>query len=119
MVKKFNLVEEVWIPIANAGRVSLRQVFQDKNLCALGGNPVQKIALLKLLLAICQRACPLADDEAWSTLGAAGLADKALAYLEEQRDCLAVRRKALPANPRDSRRCDTALWGGVAGYRHR
>jgi CRISPR system Cascade subunit CasA len=87
MVKKFNLVEEVWIPVANAGRVSLRQVFQDKNLRTLGGNPVQKIALLKLLLAICQRACPLADDEAWSALGAAGLADKALAYLEEQRDC--------------------------------
>jgi CRISPR system Cascade subunit CasA len=84
---RFNLMDEPWIPIAGMGLVSLGKLFRDKSLRALGGNPVQKIALTKLLLAICQAACTPDDDAAWEKLGATGLAKNALAYLDEHKDC--------------------------------
>jgi CRISPR system Cascade subunit CasA len=52
----------------------------------LGGNPVQKIALTKLLLAIAQSAYTPEDDEDWETLGADGLAQKCLVYLDQWHD---------------------------------
>ena len=51
MERRFNLIDEPWLPIVDVGRVSLRQVFSEPSYRALGGNPVQKIALMKLLLA--------------------------------------------------------------------
>ena len=86
MTNKFNLVDEHWIPVAGKGLVSLADIFSDSSLSALGGNPVQKIALTKLLLAIAQTAYTPADDEDWKKLGAPGMADKSLAYLREKRD---------------------------------
>ena len=79
----FNLIDEPWIPIADVGRVSLRQIFSESSFHALGGNPVQKIALTKLLLAIAQAACTPEDEDAWRTLGTDGLAKHCLAYLEK------------------------------------
>lgn len=79
----FNLVDEPWIPIADVGRVSLRQIFSEPTYQALGGNPVQKIALTKLLLAIAQAACTPSDDDAWHALGVTGLATHCLAYLDK------------------------------------
>jgi CRISPR system Cascade subunit CasA len=84
---RFNLVDEPWIPIAGTGPASLRRIFQDTGFRSLGGNPLQKIALLKLLLAICQAAYTPKDDEDWAAAGPAGLAAKTLAYLEKHRDC--------------------------------
>ena len=52
MERRFNLIDEPWLPIVDVGRVSLRQVFSEPSYRALGGNPVQKIALMKLLLAL-------------------------------------------------------------------
>ncbi|MCB1567343.1 MAG: type I-E CRISPR-associated protein Cse1/CasA [Xanthomonadales bacterium] len=86
MDKRFNLIDEPWIPVADKGRVSLRQVFTDADCRALGGNPVEKIALMKLLLAIAQAAATPADETAWRALGAKGLAEKCLAYLDQWRD---------------------------------
>ena len=63
---RFNLIEEPWIPFVDVGLVSLRQIFTHSGYRALGGNPVQKIALTKLLLAIAQAAATPADDEAWA-----------------------------------------------------
>ncbi len=83
---RFNLVDEDWIPVAGKGLVSLRQVFADPGLKALGGNPVQKIVLTKLLLAIAQAAYTPKDDEEWALIGAAGMAEKATRYLEEKKD---------------------------------
>ncbi len=80
---RFNLIDEPWIPIVDVGRVSLRQVFSNREYRALGGNPVQKISLTKLLLAIAQSACTPEDDEDWGALGSAGLATKCLEYLEQ------------------------------------
>jgi hypothetical protein len=66
---RFNLVEEPWIPVTGEGLVSLRRVFSDGKLRAFGGNPVQKIALLKLLLAIAQSASTPENDEEWERMG--------------------------------------------------
>lgn len=84
--RHFNLVEENWIPVAGTGRVSLKRVFSDPDLTALGGSPVEKIALTKLLLAIAQVACTPESEQDWAALGPLGLADKARNYLEDKKD---------------------------------
>lgn len=86
MENRFNLLDEPWIPIADVGLVSLKQVFANPSYRGLGGNPVQKIALMKLLLAIAQAAQTPADEQEWKTLGAEGLAQCCLAYLEQWRE---------------------------------
>lgn len=83
---KFNLLDEPWIPIANTGRVSLKQVFTELHYRALGGNPVQKIALMKLLLAIAQAASTPDDNFDWENLSTTELAENCLAYLEKWHD---------------------------------
>lgn len=83
MENRFNLIDEPWIPIADVGRVSLRQVFSNPEYRSLGGNPVQKIALMKLLLAIAQAAQTPVDEPAWRALGADGLAQCCLDYLQQ------------------------------------
>jgi CRISPR system Cascade subunit CasA len=83
MDNRFNLVDEPWIPIADVGRVSLRQVFSNSGYRSLSGNPVQKIALMKLLLAIAQAAQTPADELEWKALGAEGLAQRCLDYLQQ------------------------------------
>ncbi|MGS0639588.1 type I-E CRISPR-associated protein Cse1/CasA, partial [Citrobacter sp. VF227] len=67
--------------MADVGRVSLRQVFSNSEYRSLGGNPVQKIALMKLLLAIAQAAATPADEQEWRALGGSGLAQRCLDYL--------------------------------------
>jgi CRISPR system Cascade subunit CasA len=84
--RRFNIVDENWIPVAGEGLVSLRRVFTDPGLKALGGSPVEKIALTKLLLAIAQTAYTPENDEEWARLGVKGMAEKALSYLEEKKD---------------------------------
>ncbi len=86
MENRFNLIDEPWIPVADHGRVSLRQLFSNPEYRSLGGNPVQKIALLKLLLAIAQAATTPKDEAEWKALGAEGLAERCLAYLEQWHD---------------------------------
>lgn len=86
MENRFNLVEEPWIPVADVGCVSLRQLFSNPAYRDLGGNPVQKIALMKLLLAIAQAANTPADERAWWKLGADGVAKECLSYLDRWRE---------------------------------
>ena len=86
MENRFNLVEEPWIPVADHGRVSLRDVFSNPQYRSLGGNPVQKIALLKLLLAIAQAAATPETEAEWQSLGSDGLASRCLAYLGKWHD---------------------------------
>lgn len=81
MENRFNLIDEPWIPVADVGRVSLQQIFSESHYRALGGNPVQKIALLKLLLAIAQAAATPDDEQVWRDLGVDGLASRCLDYL--------------------------------------
>ncbi len=82
MGNRFNLVDEPWIPVGGVGLVSLRQVFSDPTLKAIGGNPMQKIALTKLLLAIAQASGTPEDDAQWRALGEQGLARQCIGYLE-------------------------------------
>lgn len=83
---RYNLVDEAWIPVATRGRVSLRQVFEDSDLPALGGNPMQMIAVLKPLLAVAQAAATPRDDGEWLAMGAQGMAQKCLVYLKAHHD---------------------------------
>lgn len=85
-VGRFNLVDEPWIPVVDAGRVSLRQLFSHPEYRALGGNPVQKIALTKLLLAIAQAACTPEGDDDWADIQPTGMAKRCLAYLDKWHD---------------------------------
>lgn len=88
--RRFNLIDETWIPIVDIGRVSLRQLFSrpegNDAYRALGGNPIQKIALTKLLLAIAQAAYTPVDDGDWADLGSQGLARRCLDYLDTWHD---------------------------------
>lgn len=84
---RFNLVDEPWIPVAGAGLVSLHQVFTIPGLRALGGNPVQKIAVTKLLLAVAQAAVTPEDEFEWEALGPDGLSSRIVAYLDAKKDC--------------------------------
>ncbi len=86
MTNIFNLIDEPWIPVADVGLISLRQVFCEPGLRALGGSPVQKIALMKLLQAIAQAACTPKDLGEWRELGWQGMAEQCLAYLEKWHD---------------------------------
>jgi CRISPR system Cascade subunit CasA len=83
---RFNLIDEPWIPVVDVGRVSLKALFSHGEYRALGGNPVQKIALAKLLLAIAQAACTPQDDDEWARLKPAGLAAACLEYLDRWHD---------------------------------
>ena len=69
----FCLVDENWIPVVGHGRVSLMDIFGDDSLVDIAGNPIQKIAVLKLLVAIAQASIRLEDEEAWASLGVDGL----------------------------------------------
>ena len=83
---RFNLVDEPWVPVVDVGRVSLAQLFSQQDYRALGGNPVQKIALTKLLLAIAQAACTPEDDDDWASIRPEGLSEKCLEYLNKWHD---------------------------------
>ena len=48
---RYNLLDEAWIPIADMGKAGLLRVFGGRECRALGGTAVQKIAVLKLLIA--------------------------------------------------------------------
>jgi len=86
MNNRFNLVEEPWIPLADHDRVSLRQIFSPPGYRSLGGNAVQKISLLKLLLAIAQSAETPRDETELRLLGVQGLRDHCLLYLDRWHD---------------------------------
>ena len=80
---RFNLVDEDWIPVVGKGRVGLKTIFTDNTITALGGNPVEKIALFKLLLAIAQSAYTPQDEADWRQLRCGGMQKKVLDYLDE------------------------------------
>lgn len=86
MENRFNLIDEPWIPVADVGQVSLKEIFSNTQLRALGGNPVQKIALMKLLLAIAQSASTPQDENTWQQTGWQGVANSCLIYLEKWHD---------------------------------
>lgn len=86
MENRFNLIDEPWIAITSHGKASLKDIFTRTDFQSLGGNPIQKIVTLKLLLAIAQAAATPENEGEWKTAGAEGMAQKCLAYLEKWHD---------------------------------
>lgn len=86
MEHRFNLIDEPWIPVADKGRVGLKDIFTHPEYRTLGGNPVQKAAILKLLQAVVQAAATPQNLEAWQQLGWQGMADRACSYLVQWHD---------------------------------
>jgi CRISPR system Cascade subunit CasA len=82
---RFNLIDEPWFPLVGVGCVSLSRLFSDPQAPAIGGNPVEKIALTKLLLAIAQAAYTPGDEGTIPT-GPADLAQRCAAYLQQRHD---------------------------------
>jgi CRISPR system Cascade subunit CasA len=96
----FNLVDELWIPVtladgfpgrterSPAPRVSLREAFEHGGrIVDLRCYPHERIALMRLLICIAQRALDgPATEEEWQTCRA-DFAGKAVDYLEKNRDC--------------------------------
>lgn len=85
MEQKFNAIYEPWIPTIY-GKVGLWQIFSDDNLKNLGGNPIEKISVFKLLLAIAQSAFTPKDEDEWKSVGKEGFRKKVLEYLEKNKD---------------------------------
>ena len=86
MGKSFCLVDEKWIPIVGRGKVSLIDVFTDKTIVDIDGNPVQKISLIKFFIAIAYAACDLKTEHDWECLGVDGLSERVTIYLKKHRD---------------------------------
>ncbi len=77
----FSLIDEPWIPVIGDSRKSLWEIFSEKDIVGLGGSPLEKIALFKLLLAISQAASTPKDEKDWLALQPEGLASAAKEYL--------------------------------------
>ena len=86
MENRFNLVDEPWIPVADHGRQSLRSIFSDPSCRALGGSPVEKAALLKLLQSIAQAAATPVSEEDWAQTDVETFSERVLAYLDRWKD---------------------------------
>ncbi len=83
MIASFNLTQSPWIPLSGQSLVSLNHLFADKQPNALGGDPVLKIALYKLLFAITQAAFTPQDDAERKAMGKEGLRERCVNYLNQ------------------------------------
>ena len=84
--KRFNLIEEPWLPMESQGLLSLREIFTRPDAANPGGSPIQKIATFKLLQAICQAGATPKTEKDWETLSPEAIASSAIAYLERHKD---------------------------------
>lgn len=84
--RTFNLIDENWIPVSNGNAIGLKEIFSNQAPDALQGNPIQKIAVFKLLQAIAQAACPLKNEEEWKSLTLDEFRSRCLEYLDHWHD---------------------------------
>lgn len=84
--ENFNLVDDKWIPVEGGGRVSLKDVFENSSLTAVGGNPLQKMAVYKLLFLIAQRSYGFPTESELRSRGQRGVAVECLDYLEKNKN---------------------------------
>jgi CRISPR system Cascade subunit CasA len=87
----FNLVDDAWVPSETGGMYSLADVFSGRAVDGLGGNAMEKVAILKLLLAVAQAAHTPEDFSDWEELGPEGLGRAASAYLRKWHDAFWLR----------------------------
>jgi CRISPR system Cascade subunit CasA len=86
METRFNLLDEPWVPISGVGNVGLVEVFSNPEFRFFGGSPVERISLLKFVLAIAQAASTPQNEAGWLEKGSDGLARECVNYLEKYRD---------------------------------
>lgn len=87
----FNLARDPWIPMSNNKLASLSDVFSPAFAGVhMAGSPVEKIAVLKLLLAIAHAAVLPRDDDHWCTLGPTGLTAAVLSYLAQHQSAFTL-----------------------------
>lgn len=83
MIKnRYNLIDEKWIPVAEKGCVNLKTIFSDETITALGGTPIEKIALFKFFLAIAQSAYTPKNEVQWENYGMKKMQITILDYLQ-------------------------------------
>lgn len=87
MQDRYNLIDEKWIPVEGSIKASMLDVFSNNTNSSLGGTAVQKLAVLRFLIAIAERACPLKNEKDWAKIGSDGLGKACIEYLDKYRDC--------------------------------
>lgn len=85
-MQEYSLIDEKWIPVIPGDLASLKEIFSSRELVSLGGNPRQKVALLKFLLSVAQAARTPEDNAEWAAMGTSGLSEACLEYLDRWRD---------------------------------
>ncbi len=85
---EFNLVDCDWIPVDDGGQISLKEAFSPgaNAVVGLAGTVVEKISILKLLLAIAQSAHTPEDENEWLKLTNNELSRHCLDYLQLHHD---------------------------------
>ena len=85
---KFNLCDDPWIPIAGSPkRLSLMEAFSERSPGRLAGNAVDKIVILRFLLALVHASNRIPDNNAWLALTPEIMAENVRAYLASHREC--------------------------------
>lgn len=84
---RFNLIDDPWINVIGQPRQSLKMFFTNPELSRLGGNALDKIALLRFLLALTHAAVRIPDASTWKELTPGDIAAGVLRYLEQHHDC--------------------------------
>lgn len=84
MNKDFNLVKNAWIPIPSLGTVNLLDVFNNTSLPFFGGNPIEKIALFKTVMAVAQASFTPQDEVERRAVGKDEFRRRCTQYLNER-----------------------------------
>ena len=82
-----NIIDDAWIPIQGCGRVSLLELFSERfsQYERLHGTPVEKIVIIRFLLAVAHAAVTIEDDNEWFDLSLNDLVTRVSEYLRQHR----------------------------------
>lgn len=86
MLDRYNLIDEKWIPSVEREFISLKDVFSFSKLANIGGNPIEKIALFKFLLAICQIVLRPKTNRIIRNMSESEISIRVLEYFEQNYD---------------------------------
>jgi len=86
-MNRYNLINEPWIPVAEGKLVSLLDIFTlGSTGTVLRGDPIQKLAIFRLLLAITQQSWTPDSYEEWQTGGVDRMCESVKKYLNKWKD---------------------------------
>lgn len=87
MEKRFNLLDEKWIPLHGGEKISLLDAFSPNTEGLISGNSIQKISIYKFLFAIGQAAISFPSTASWLSIGTEEFGKKCREYLIKNKDC--------------------------------